>query len=75
MMLSNKESNIMPLINRVHKYNGLFHGSESHNGGLWMNFIFSSQFAVDRFINRLQIENLGGLIKLGDMPLSIKVMI
>lgn len=74
-MLNNKESNIMPLINRAHKYNGLFHGLKSRNGGLWMNFIFNSQFAVDRFINRLQIENLVKLIKLDDKPLSIKVMI
>ena len=71
----NQEANIMPLINRAHKCHGLFHGSESQNGGIWMQFIFNRQGDMDRFNHRLQFENLGKLSKLGDMPLSIKVMI
>lgn len=74
-MLTAQQASIMPIINRAHKCEGLFHGSESQNGAIWMQFIFNTQSALNRFDHRLRIDGYGKLCKLGDMPLSIKVMI
>ena len=75
-MMSNTERSIMPLINRAHKCNGLFHSSENAStGGIWMAFIFNRGTDFDRFLRSVDFENLGHATKLGDVDLSVKVLI
>jgi hypothetical protein len=65
-MKHNQEAAVTAIINLAHKYNGLFHGSESKsNGSIWLSLIFKDTVLQSKFNAKVHSNNMCKCMMLG----------